>query len=349
MKEEKGETYSYLPDYYPLAIKGSGSFGHVFKAYDRNHNCLVALKMTHKVGPKLSREFDILTQLKDCDYVVKLLDAYYTLNSEKKLIQNLVFEYLPNNLDKYIKKIKRDKSFIPIKKIKEISKQLLLGLNYCHKKSIVHRDLKPENILLTDDEQIKICDFGSAKIIPKVPTDNNEMKDIYDDYYTVKVNSTPFTVSRYYRAPELFFGKCDYDSKIDIFSMGLIIGELFTLETLFMGKNEGLQILEYFNVLGKVDFDYLDKFDILPSFKQFLKEYKIDKFYTLSEILNKDKHYFPKDIDVACDLLNNMLKWDYNERFSAEQCLKHKFFSESDSSLKISQENVICFLNSKKN
>ena len=76
MKEEKGETYSYLPDYYPLAIKGSGSFGHVFKAYDRNHNCLVALKVTHKVGPKLSREFDILTQLKDCDYVVKLLDAY---------------------------------------------------------------------------------------------------------------------------------------------------------------------------------------------------------------------------------------------------------------------------------
>ena len=345
----KGETFSYLPDYYPLSIKGSGSFGHVFKAYDRNHNCLVALKMTHKVGPKLSREFDILTQLKDCDYVVKLLDAYYTLSDEKKLIQNLVFEYLPNNLDKYMRKIKRDKSFINIKKIKEISKQLLLGLSYCHKKDIVHRDLKPENILLTDDEQVKICDFGSAKIIPKASSNDNEMKDIYDDYKIVNVKSTPFTVSRYYRAPELFFGKCDYDSKIDIFSMGLIIGELFTLETLFMGKNEGLQIFEYINVLGMVNFDYLDQFDIPQSFKQYLKEYKIDKFYTLKEILNKDKHYSQKDMNDACDLLNNMLKWDYNERFSAEQCLKHKFFSELDNSLKISQENEICFLNNKKN
>ena len=80
-----------------------------------------------------------------------------------------------------------------------------------------------------------------------------------------------------------------------------------------------------------------------------MKEYKIDKFYTLEEILNKDKHYSQKDMNDACDLLNNMLKWDYNERFTAEQCLKHKFFSELDNSLKISQENEIYFLNNNKN
>ena len=340
----KEKTFSYLQDIYPTLTKGSGSFGHVFKAYDRSHDYIAALKVTHKVGPKLSREFDILNQLKDCEYVVKLLDIYYTLNDERKIIQNLIFEYIPNNLDKYMKKIKKEKSFIPIDKIKKIAKQLLLGLNYCHKKGIVHRDLKPENILLTDDEQIKICDFGSSKIIPKTPCDENEMRDIYDDCYSVKVKSTPFTVSRYYRAPELFFDKCDYDSKIDIFSIGLIIGELFTLETLFTGKNEGMQILEYINVLGMVDFDYLNQFDIPSSFKQFLKEYKVDKFYSLSEILNKKNYYSRKDIDEACDLLNNMLKWDYNQRFSAEDCLKHKFFSVSyNNSLQISKGTEICF------
>ena len=327
----KKTTLSYLPDNYPVTVQGSGSFGHVFKAYDRTHNYLAALKITHKVGPKLSREYDILTQLKDCEYIVKLLDTYYTLNAEKKLTQNLVFEYLPNNLDKYIKKMKKSKGFIPIEKIKNMSKQLLLGLNYCHKKGIVHRDLKPENILLTnDDEHIKICDFGSSKIIQKTPCDDNEMKDIYEDCCPLKIKSTPFTVSRYYRAPELFFGKCDYDSKIDIFSIGLIIGELFTLETLFTGKNEGMQIFEYINVLGMVDFEYLNQFDIPQSFKDFLKDYKIDKFYTLEEILNEKNRYSKKDMDEACDLLNNMLKWDYNKRFSAEECLRHKFFFEPD-------------------
>ena len=326
----KEKTYSYLPDNYPVVIKGSGSFGHVFKAYDRTHDYLAALKVTHKVGPKLSREYDILSQIKDSEYIVKLLDTYYTMNEEKKLKQNLIFEFIPNNLEKYMKKIKKSKSFIPIEKIKKFSKQLLLGLNYCHKKGIVHRDLKPENILLTDDEQIKICDFGSSKIITKTPIDDNQMKDIYDDYYNVKVKSTPFTVSRYYRAPELLFGKCDYDEKIDIFSIGLIIGELFTLETLFTGINEGMQILEYVNVLGMVDFNYLDQFNIPSAFKQFLKDYKIDKFYSLPEILNSKNYYSPSDIEEACDLLINMLKWDYNQRFSAEGCLRHKFFADTD-------------------
>ena len=335
----KEKNYSYLPDYFPTALKGSGSFGHVCKIYDRTHNSILALKVTHKVGPKLSREFDILSQLKDCDYIVKLLDVYYTLTDERKIKQNLIFEYIPNNLDKFMKKIKKEKSFIPIQKIKKISQQLLLGLNYCHKKGIVHRDLKPENILLTDNEQVKICDFGSSKKIPKINCDDNKMRDVFDDCDNDKVKSTPFTISRYYRAPELFFGKCDYDSKIDIFSIGLIIGELFTLETLFTGKNEGLQILEYINVLGMVDFNYLNQFDIPLPFKQFLKEYKIDKFYSLSEILNKHNYYSKKDIDEACDLLNNMLKWDYNKRFSAEECLKHSFFSELDTSFKITKNN----------
>ena len=83
--------------------------------------------------------------------------------------------------------------------------------------------------------------------------------------------------------------------------------------------------------------------NIPQDFKQYLKEYKIDKFYSLSEILNPQNHYSKKDIDEACDLLNNMLKWDYKKRFSAEECLKHKFFEESDNSLKIFKCTEICY------
>ena len=77
-------------------------------------------------------------------------------------------------------------------------KQILEGIETIHSKNIVHRDLKPENILL-QDEKVKICDFGSSKFI-------------YE-----QTKSTPYIVSRYYRAPELLLARNNYDSKIDIF------------------------------------------------------------------------------------------------------------------------------------
>jgi serine/threonine protein kinase len=94
-------------------------------------------------------------------------------------------------------------------------------MKYVHDKGICHRDLKPENILLTDTEIIKICDFGSAKII--TPTSKN----------------TPYIVSRYYRAPELILACSDYSNKIDIWAIGCIFAELMTLRPLFPGKTEG--------------------------------------------------------------------------------------------------------------
>ena len=321
---EKPIETPYIPDFHPIKVKGSGSFGHVIEAYDSNHDCRVAIKRTHKVSIKMSRELDILYRIRKCDYVVKLIDVFYNQDSQKRLIQNIVFEFIPQSLDKYIKSFKSKKKHIPIAKIKKISFQLLLGLAYIHNKNIVHRDLKPENILIDGNDNIKICDFGSSKIIPN-KTNPDLMKDIYDADEPI-VKSTPYTVSRYYRAPELFFGKCDYDSKIDIFSMGLIIGELFTLETLFLGKNEGLQIFEYINVLGFPNFNYLDKCNLPENFKEFLKNYKIEEFYSLKQILNKDKVYNKKDIEDVCDLIENMLKWNYDERYTAEECLRHKFF-----------------------
>ena len=62
----------------------------------------------------------------------------------------------------------------------------------------MHRDLKPENILCLadDEEQLKLCDFGSAKMLVK-----GEPKIAY-------------ICSRYYRAPELIFGATDYTPAI---------------------------------------------------------------------------------------------------------------------------------------
>ena len=54
--------------------------------------------------------------------------------------------------------------------------------------------------------------------------------------------STPFITTRYYRAPDLFLGKSNYNTKLDIFSIRCIIAELFILNPLFPRINDGVQI-----------------------------------------------------------------------------------------------------------
>ena len=300
---------SSIPDYEPISLRGAGCFGYVIEAMDRIHNTRVAIKRTHKVDKKLSREFEILSKIKDCDYVVKLLDAFYSENNDGKVIQNLVFEFATDNLENFIDVHHKKKKHIPIEQIRQITQQMLLGLNYCHKKNIVHRDLKPENVLLTDDGNVKLCDFGSSKCI-------DEKKGI---------TSTPYTVSRYYRAPELILGKLDYNSKIDIFATGCIIAELFMLTPLFPGKTEGLEIFEHICLLGNPGKEYFEQFPLPKNYIEYFEQFKVDDTARLDKVINQNGFYNQKDIYEATDLILHMLHWDVNQRYSAEQCLKHPF------------------------
>ena len=86
---------------------------------------------------------------------------------------------------------------MPVAEVRKFMKQIFEGMKYVHSKKVTHRDLKPENILLTEDGVIKICDFGSAKVLDEEGSLN-----------------TPYIVSRYYRAPELILACSDYSNKI---------------------------------------------------------------------------------------------------------------------------------------
>ena len=110
-------------------------------------------------------------------------------------------------------------------------KQILTGMAFVHKQKICHRDLKPENILMNEEGIVKICDFGSAKLL-------NESLN------------TPYIVSRYYRAPELILACSDYSEKIEIWAIGCIFAEFLTLRPLFPGKTEGSQLIEQIAILG---------------------------------------------------------------------------------------------------
>jgi glycogen synthase kinase 3 beta len=89
------------------------------------------------------------------------------------------------------------KTVMPILEVKLYIYQLFRSLAYIHSQGICHRDIKPQNLLLDPSTGVlKLCDFGSAKILVE-----NEP-------------NVSYICSRYYRAPELIFGATNYTTKI---------------------------------------------------------------------------------------------------------------------------------------
>ncbi|KAJ5080002.1 serine/threonine-protein kinase nek11 [Anaeramoeba ignava] len=98
------------------------------------------------------------------------------------------------------------------------SLKIIDGIKYLHLNSIIHRDLKPQNILISND-QPKISDFGLSKI----------------HEHTMKVTSV--TLSLLYSAPELFQQGNNYDSSCDIFSLSMILFQMFSKKQPFQNEN----------------------------------------------------------------------------------------------------------------
>ena len=108
---------------------------------------------------------------------------------------------------------------------------------------------------------------------------------------------------------------------------GCIMAELFTLNPIFPGKSEGLQIFEIIMVLGKPSCKYFDKFNLPESIKENFISLEEFKPQDLNKILNKYNAYDKDFVKQACDLLINLIKFDASERFDAATALKHKFLN----------------------
>ncbi|RKY93197.1 MAG: hypothetical protein DRQ01_05325 [Ignavibacteriae bacterium] len=93
-----------------------------------------------------------------------------------------------------------------------ILNQLLEAVGFAHKKGIIHRDIKPSNILITNDDNVKILDFGIAKIL--------------QDKGLTKTGTKMGTV--YYMSPEQIKAVKDIDHRTDIYSLGITLYEMLS-------------------------------------------------------------------------------------------------------------------------
>ncbi|XP_023552305.1 cyclin-dependent kinase F-4-like isoform X2 [Cucurbita pepo subsp. pepo] len=273
---------------------GDGTFGSVWRAINKQTGEAVAIKKMKKKYYTWEecvnlREVKSLRKMNHPN-IVKLKEVIRENN-----ILYFVFEYMDCSLYQLMKD--KEKLFSEAE-VRNWCFQVFQGLAYMHQRGYFHRDLKPENLLVAKD-LIKLADFGLARETSALPP--------YTEYVSI----------RWYRAPEVLLQSYLYGPKVDMWAMGAIMAELFTLRPLFPGASEPDQIYKICSILGTPTMDTWS--DGLCLARNINYQYPQFNRVHLSVVI-------PSASDDAVNLIASLCSWDPSKRPTAMEALQHPFF-----------------------
>ncbi|CAN4127342.1 unnamed protein product [Withania somnifera] len=279
--------------YLKREVLGEGTYGVVYKAIDTKSGQVVAIKKIRlgkqKEGVNFTalREIKLLKELKD-PTIIELIDVF-----PHKGNLHLVFEFMETDLEAVI----RDRNiFLSPADIKSYIQMTLKGLTFCHKKWVLHRDMKPNNLLIGPHGQLKLADFGLARIFGSP-----------DRRFTHQV------FARWYRAPELLFGAKQYGPGVDVWAAACIFAELLLRRPFLQGNSDIDQLGKIFAAFGTPKPLQWHDMVYLPDYVEYQ--------YVPGQPL---KTLFPMATEDCLDLLSKMFTYDPKARISAQQALEHR-------------------------
>ena len=336
--------------YQTMEYLGSAAFSKAIQCLDLrtgNHYCMKIIENNKDYFDQSIDEIKLLKFINcngdvDEKNVLRIFDAFY---HKEHLF--LITELLKDNLYEYYKfnREKEDEFYFTLGRMQKITKQILEGLKYIHGLKLIHCDLKPENIMIKSysRSEVKIIDFGSSCYI-------------HD-------HLSSYVQSRSYRAPEVIIG-CKYDYKIDIWSLGCILAELWTGNVLFQNDTVQGLLARVIGIIGPFPEWMMKEGRLVGKFfteekllYQDVKKNKIFKFQVFLDEENgsvgggsesskkkvktgKIQILVPKKSNLKSrlqtddifflDFLQNMLHLDPHKRFSAEEALQHPWITQAE-------------------
>ncbi|KAI3743069.1 hypothetical protein L1987_60771 [Smallanthus sonchifolius] len=286
-------TAKYKPPIMPI---GKGAYGIVCSALNSETNEHVAIKkianaFDNKIDAKRTlREIKLLRHM-DHENVVAIRDI---IPPPERMAFNdvyIAYELMDTDLHQIIRSNQS---------LSEEHCQILRGLKYIHSANVLHRDLKPSNLLLNANCDLKICDFGLARVTSET------------DFMT------EYVVTRWYRAPELLLNSSDYTAAIDVWSVGCIFMELMDRKPLFPGRDHVHQLRLLMELIGtpsEADLGFLNE-----NAKRYIRQLQ---HYPRQSFNEK----FPQVHPAAIDLIEKMLTFDPRQRIRVEDALAHPYLT----------------------
>ena len=200
------EMAALLPQYEFEKLAAFGGMGAVYRARQVSLDRLVAIKI---LPPEFGQQEDFADRFKsEARAMAKLNHTHivgvYDFGITKEGHLYLVMEWVEGQtLHTLIQK-----GSVPVRKAANLAMQLCEALAFAHHHKILHRDIKPGNIMISEDDQVKVADFGLARPI------------------TGEAEENPFGTPDY-AAPEIL-GKGAVDQRADIFAAGVVLYEMLT-------------------------------------------------------------------------------------------------------------------------